>query len=449
MSNTENYYKTALRVAWPAILESLCAALAGIMDTLMVSSLGSYAVAAVGLTMQPKMLFLAPITAISLVISTLIARRKGENNRKGANEVLLWGIIITVIVGVIISALVVVFSKEIMLISGAKSDTVGWAAMYFRIIFGGGLFFMLSLVMSAALRGAGYTPIAMVVNISSNVVNIVLNFILIQGRFGFPKLGILGAAWATVLGTVVSFVMCIYALCNADRFLSFTYAIKEKNGLVKTVYKNIINLLYTVVIEQTLYRLGFTLAAMIAAYLGTEDIAVHQVASNVMWLSFSFADGLQIAATTLIGQSLGRKNITDAKVYGRVCQKIGLAIGLVLSVSYMIFGRNIYELYFDASETSAIHKGVIIMLMMVLIVVMQIPQVIYMGCLRGAGDVVYTTIITVITVTIVRPIFSYVCAFPLGLGIYGVWLGVIIDQVMRLTLTMIRFKSDKWTLIVI
>ncbi|MGN0328359.1 MAG: MATE family efflux transporter [Lachnospira sp.] len=443
------YYKDAIIVAWPAVLEAFCCALAGVVDTFMVSTLGSYAVGAIGLTMQPKMLCLSPLLAINIVISSLVARRKGENDRKGANEIFFMGLLLTIIVGTIICVLVFSFSEQIMLISGASQDTLPGATIYFKIVFGMGLICMVSLIISAAQRGVGNTGIVMIANIASNIVNIIGNYLLVGGNFGFPKLGIAGAAWATVIGTVVSCIICVKSISAKDGFISIRYIFEEKIQLVKSAFSNIWNLLGTVLVEQILYRVGFMVAAVIAAYLGTENIAVHQVAMNVLWLSFSFADGLQVAAVTLIGQSLGRKNVEMAKVYGRVCQKMGFVIAMILSCIYLVFGRDIYEIFFDVSEVSAINKGVIIMYMMVGIVVMQIPQVIYMGCLRGAGDVRFTTIVTVISVAIVRPIVSYLLAYPFGFGIYGVWIGVIVDQVIRLSLTMMRFKSGKWTKIVI
>jgi Na+-driven multidrug efflux pump len=111
-------------------------------------------------------------------------------------------------------------------------------------------------------------------------------------------------------------------------------------------------------------------------------------------------------------------------------------------------GRWFFSLYFDpVTESHAIELGVQIMRLMVFIVLMQVSQVIYMGCLRGAGDVRFTTIASTISVTLIRPLTSFFFAYTLSLGVIGIWLGVVADQLCRLILTNWRFASGKWTTI--
>ncbi len=185
------------------------------------------------------------------------------------------------------------------------------------------------------------------------------------------------------------------------------------------------------------------MVSVMAAKLGTRPFAAHQVGMNIMSLSFSFGDGMQVAAVTLIGQSLGQKNAELAKRYGTICQRIGNMISVFLSVLYLLLGRWFYSMYFDEPET--IEIGVQIMRVMVLIVLMQVAQVIYMGCLRGAGDVRFTTIASTISVTCIRPLASWIFAYGLGFGVIGIWFGVVCDQISRLLLTRWRFRSGKWT----
>jgi len=163
-----------------------------------------------------------------------------------------------------------------------------------------------------------------------------------------------------------------------------------------------------------------------------------------MSLSFSFGDGMQVAAVTLIGQCLGRKEPDMAKKYGTICQRIGNAISVVLSMLYLVGGEAFFRAYFPQDEY-AVSIGVQIMKVMVLIVLMQVAQVIYMGCLRGAGDVKFTTLASTISVTLIRPIVSYLCAYALHMGVIGIWFGIVGDQIMRLILTNWRFKSGRWT----
>lgn len=439
----KTYIKRAAEIAWPSVLESFFVALTGLIDSFMVSKLGAYAVAAVGLTTQPKFIGLAVFIAVNVAVSALVARRKGEERKKSANEILLTAALFTLIAGIVVSVLCVVFADDIIRLSGSEADTHASAVEYFRIIMGCMMFNIISLVINAAQRGAGNTKIAMKTNVTSNVINLVGNYLLIEGHFGFPALGIRGAAIATVAGTVVACAMSILSICKKENFISLFYIRKNRLRPGMEPVRNITKISSSVFLEQILLRIGFMSVALMAAKLGTDAFAAHQLGMNIMSLSFSFGDGMQVAAVALIGQSLGQHKIDLAKTYGRICQRIGNVISLVLSAAYLLIGRGIYEMYFE--EAHIVDMGVSIMRVMVLIVILQISQVIYMGCLRGAGDVIFTTIASTISVTIIRPTASYIFCYALGFGVIGLWLGVLADQICRFILTNIRFRSGKWT----
>ena len=435
--------KKTLQVAWPAVLESFFVAFVGMLDSIMVSRLGEYAVAAVGLTTQPKFIGLALFIGTNVAVSALVARRRGEGDKDGAGRILLTAVLFTILAGIVISILCVVFADPIIRFSGSESDTHESAVLYFRIIMGCMIFNIISLVINAAQRGTGNTPIAMKTNLTSNLVNIFFNYLLIEGRFGFPALGIKGAAMATVIGTVVASIMSIRSLFKRDGFLSMFYILEKKLRPAFASFKQIFHLASNVFVEQIFLRVGFMSVSIMAAKLGTRAFAAHQVGMNVMSLSFSFGDGMQVAAVTLIGQSLGQKKTELAKRYGTICQRTGNMISVVLSILYLLLGKWFYGLYFVEAET--IRIGVQIMRVMVFIVLMQVAQVIYMGCLRGAGDVRFTTIASTISVTCIRPLTSYLFAYGLQMGVIGIWLGTTCDQMCRLILTQWRFKSGKWT----
>ena len=439
----QQYIKKTVKVAWPAVLESFFVAIVGIVDSMMVSRLGEYAVTAVGLTIQPKFIGLALFIAINVAVSSLVARRKGQGDREGAGKILLTAVLVIILAGILVSILCVVFANPIIAFSGSQVETHESAVLYFRIIMGGMLFSIISLVINAAQRGSGNTRIAMTTNLTSNLVNICLNYLLIGGNFGFPALGIRGAAIATVIGTAVACMMSIASLFHKKSFVSIQYIIQYKLGPTLKSLKQIYSLASNVFMEQIFLRIGFMSVSVMAANLGTRAFAVQQVGMNIMSLSFSFGDGMQVAAVTLIGQSLGQKNPALAKKYGAICQRIGNLISIVLSVIYLIFGEWFYSMFF--TEKESISMGVDIMQIMVIIVLMQVSQVIYMGCLRGAGDVRFTTMASIISVTIVRPVMSFLFAYGLGFGLIGIWFGVVCDQIVRLILTQWRFRSGKWT----
>ncbi len=443
IKENRSYIYESFQMAWPAVLESFFVALAGMIDSLMVSTIGAYAVAAVGLTTQPKFIGLAIFIATNVAVSAIVARRKGQQDQYGANQTLLAALVFVVVTGTVISLLCVLFADPIIRLCGSAEDTHEGAVAYFRIVMGGMMFNIISLVINAAQRGAGRTKIAMRTNVTSNVLNMIGNYLLIGGNFGFPRLGIRGAAIATVFGTVAACVMSILSLFSRDGFISIPYMIRNRIRFRMEPLLSMMHIGSNIFLEQILLRIGFMSTAVMTAKLGTDAFAAHQVGMNVMSLSFSFGDGMQVAAVALIGRSLGEEKPDLAKLYGFICQRIGNGISAVLAVLYLLGGRFLFSLYFK--EPHIVAMGVEIMWVIIVIVVLQIPQVVYMGCLRGAGDVRFTTLVSTFSVTFVRTISSYLFCYPLGLGLIGIWFGVVSDQLCRFLLTRWRFRSGKWT----
>ncbi len=435
--------KSSLNMAVPAMIESFFIAFAGLVDSLMVSSLGANAVAAVGLTAQPKFMGLSVFIALNVSISALVARRFGENDKKNANSVLYTSLAVIVFLSVILGVGLCIFAPAIMTFCGSTPETHDSAVLYYRIIMGGMIFNCVQMGINSAQRGVGNTRITMRTNITSNTINIIFNFFLINGHCGFPALGIMGAAIATVLGTVVSCIMSIISIMKPSGFVSIPYIIKEKIRPTMRAFKNIVHVGYSVFFEQILMRIGFMATAIMAAKQGNAAMAAHQVGMNIMGLSFSFGDGLQAAAVALIGRSLGEKKPDKAKEYGSVCQMIGGIISVVLAVLYFFGARLLMSMFFKEEEIISI--GIGIMYIIIVTVLFQIRQVIYMGCLRGAGDTLYTAVASTISVTIIRTFVGLFCGYTLGWGINGIWLGVLGDQVARYIFATIRFKKGKWT----
>ncbi len=440
LPNDSALLKKTLAVAWPAVLEAVLVAIVAFVDSMMVAVLGDEAIAAVGLTNQPKMLSLALFMALSPAVAALVARRKGEDNRESAVRAFKLASVITVAASLVIGALACIFANEVMHFAGSNEDTHAMSVVYFRIITAGTIFNALTMTINAAQRGAGNTKISMKTSLTSNLVNIVFNYLLIGGNLGFPKLGVAGAAIATVLGTVVALVMACVSISHPDGYI---YArLKTKRIFEGKTARSLVSLCSSTFVEQLFLRVGFFVYAIIIAALGTTAFTTHQIAMNVMTVSFAFGDGLSHAAIALVGYSLGQKRGDLARIYGSFCQRLGLLVSLCLSAVYLIFGKAIIGLFSQTPQV--LSDGTTIMRLMTVIVIVQISQVIYSGCLRGSGDAKYMAIVSFLNIAILRPGIAYIMVFVLGRGLIGAWLGLILDQCIRLLMTAVRFSRGRW-----
>ena len=194
--------------------------------------------------------------------------------------------------------------------------------------------------------------------------------------------------------------------------------------------------------EQLFLRFGFLMYTMVVARLGTNAFAAHQIGMNIITISFAFGDGLSVASVSLVGQSLGEKRPDLAKVYGGFCQRLGFLCSAAVAFVYVVFGRDVFRLF--SADPEILDYGAMIMDFVAVIVFLQISQVIYSGCLRGGGDTRFVALVSLISVACIRPLSGWLFVYPLGMGLFGAWLGLAIDQLLRLLLTMWRFKHDKW-----
>ena len=231
----------------------------------MVSSLGSYAIAAVGLTTQPKFICLAIFISLNVAVSAIVARRKGEDDRESANSVLMQALIITVALTVVISILAIVFAEPILRLAGTADDTHEPAVAYFRIITGGMIFNVISLVINAAQRGAGNTKIAMRTNMVFQWRQHCFQLPADRRQFWISQTGVQGAAIATVIGTVFACGMSIFSVLNKNRFLSLRAS--KKIGFDKRSLSALANLGSSTLTEQIFLRIGFLTYAAIVARL--------------------------------------------------------------------------------------------------------------------------------------------------------------------------------------
>ncbi len=189
-------------------------------------------------------------------------------------------------------------------------------------------------------------------------------------------------------------------------------------------------------------RVGFLATAMIAARLGTEAFAAHNIGMSLLGLGFSFADGMQVAAVALAGESLGAGRKEMAKKYGSICQRIGLLISFILALLLFFGGRWFFSLYFQ--EPHILEMGEIICRYLMIIILLQISQIIFTGCLRAAGDVRYVLVAAMISIAGIRTLSTVLMVNVLGWGLHGVWLGILADQLSRFIMVSLRFKQGKW-----
>lgn len=441
MPSTRETYLSLIRIALPSVIEMVLSSLIGSMDTMMVGNLGSAAIASVGLTGQPRMLILSIFFALNIGTTAIIARRRGEERRDDANRTLRSMLVVIFGLSLVLTVFAVLFAPQLMRFAGAiEGETLESSAIYFRIIITAVPINAVTMAMTASLRGIGNTKVTMYVNTASNVVNIICNYLLIEGHFGFPRLEVAGAAIASVIGMTVGLILTIIAITRRDSYLQVTVrgSWKPETEYLRPVFKVGGN----AVLEQIALRIGFFLFARIVADLGTQDFATHQICMQFLNITFTIGDGIGIAATSLVGQNMGRGRPDVSMLYGKAAQRAALTVSLLL-IAFIISLRIPLIKLFN-NDPYIVDLGSKIMIIVALFQPFQTTSVVISGCLRGSGDTRFIAVVMLICITLIRPTVCLINVYVLDLGLIGAWGASMFDMVIRMTAVYIRFAGFKW-----
>ena len=430
-----------VRIAWPALMEFILTQLVSMVDMIMVGQLGPWAISAVGLTSQPKFLLMAAFMSMNVGATALIARYKGEGDYQKTNTVLRQALLITLVLSAITSCIGFIFAEPIIRFMGAEdAQTLAGGTSYLQIQMTGFVILALTTTITAALRGIGNSKTAMIYNTVANIFNVIFNYLLIYGHFGFPRMEVAGASLATVIGQCIAFILALIAILRGDQYIHLRF----KDGFMPqwNVIKSIFRIGIPSMVEQLLLRLGHISYTRAVASLGNLAFATHNICTNIQSISFMNGRAFAVSATSLVGQSLGKKRPDMAQAYSRYTRRIGMTISILMGISFWLFRTPLISMYTDDASVLALGKQ--ILAFVAISQPFQSSQFILSGALRGAGDTKAVAIIIFFTVLLIRPGLAMLAIYVLEWGLQGAWVGFVMDQMIRSFLVLLRFNSGKW-----
>lgn len=441
-------YGDIMRIAWPSLVELLLTSLVSMADMIMVGSMpnGDDAISAVSLANQPKFIFVSLIIALNVGVTAAIARDRGSEQHEKANNTLMQGLLMSLGVCIFGSLMGYIFAEPLVrfMANGSLSeDIIFMSTTYLRIQMAGFMTMGIAATYTAAFRGTGNSQLPMVYNVTANLVNICLNYLLINGHFGFPALGVTGASIATVIGQAVALCMAIVAAgtgryyFNAkltDFFRGFKADLTTIGRIVKVGIPSLI--------EQLIMRVGIILFSRQVATLGQPGYATHQICMNIQSLSFMLGQAMAVSSTTLVGQSLGKLRPDMAEHYSRRCTYLGLLISVFLGAFFAFFGTTVVGWYSDTPDV--IRASIPVMAILGALQPVQTPQFILSGSLRGAGATRATAVITLVCVLMLRPLAGELFIRILNWGLIGAWTAIALDQIVRTLLVIFVYARGTW-----
>ena len=431
--------RDVLNLALPATGEQLLSMMVGIVDTFLVGHLGAAPLAAVGLANQWGFMATMLFGAIATGATALIARFIGAREPDQANAVLRQSMLLGALIGMIATLLGFSFAQQAVALLGAEPDVIGLGASYLRVVSSIFFFSTLMFIGNASLRGAGDTRTPLFVMLVVNALNIVVAWTAINGPFGLPQLGVVGSALGAATGRLVGGLLVIGILLRGRANIQLKLTNLRPDW---ALIGRILRVGLPSGLEQLLFRTGHMVFARILAELGTVAYAANQVAMNGWSLSFMPGFGFALAATTLVGQSLGADDPEGAQRRGYTAYRMGAALMGTVGLAFLLFPAQIVGFFTNDPQVIAI--GTMPLRMVGLIQPLLAASMIYAGGLRGAGDTRWPMIITGGSIWLVRLPLAYLFALVLDWGLAGAWSALALDLSLRGLLNFLRFRGGRW-----
>jgi putative MATE family efflux protein len=428
-----------LRLAWPVIGENLLQTMLGIVDTLLVARLSTAAIAGVGTGIQLTFFLISALAAVTIGASILVAHAAGAGDTHAANrlakQALVWGGLISLP----LAALSVVLAQPLVAIFGLTPDVAVIAEDYWRIVAGSSTLLILMLAAGAVLRGAGDSRTPMLATLLANVINAVAAYALIFGHFGLPALGASGSAWAASLGRLVGAALLIAVLLRGTRALSVRggWGWRPDLGVARRVF----SLGVPAAVEQVLTTLSFLTLTVIVASLGTEVLAAQRLTFNALSIAFLPGFGFAIAATALVGQSLGARRPAEAAASAGIATRWAMIWMGVLGVVYFFFGEQILLLFQPEPEVLAV--GVDSMRVIAFSCPFWAIMMVQAGALRGVGNTGFPLRVNALGMWAAVGLAALAVGW-LGFGLAGAWGAYVVVAPAMTVVLWRRFARRDW-----
>lgn len=438
-------FKENIKLAYPIILGMLGHTLVGLVDNIMVGRLGATELAAVSLGNSFIFIGMSLGIGFSTAITPLIAEADGENSLVKGRSVFHHGLVLCTVLGLFLFGFIYL-AKPLIAFMGQPQEVVEMAKPFLDIV----AFSLIPLIIFQGYKqfadGKSETKYAMWANLLCNVVHLILNFILIYGFWIFPKLGILGAAIATVISRFIMLIFMHLVLRSKNKFKPYFEGFSLK-AIGKTMSIKIINLGLPSAMQMFFEVALFTAAIWLCGKIGTTSQAANQIALSLASFTFMFVMGLSVACMIRVGNQKGMNDFVKLKIVARSLFLLALIIQGTFALLFVIFHKMLPPLFIEESQVLNLAQNAeVIAIASNLIIIAAIfqlsdgVQVVVLGALRGLQDVKIPMYITFIAYWIIGfPISIYLGLYT-NLKAIGIWIGLLCGLTVAAILLYFRFN---------
>ncbi len=434
-------YSKLIKLALPIIIQNLLISSMGFIDLLMIGQLGDISIAAVGLASQFTYIFLIVQYGIHSGVSVFTAQYWGQKEIGKIQSLMGISILFGLIISVIFFLLAFITPRQIISLFTSDIDVIYLGCQYLRITSIAYFPLMLTYAFVFNLKSTEEVKVPMYICAVSVSVNIGLNYLLIFGKFGFPALGVVGAAYATLISKCVECTAVILITyirkypCSASLSTLFQYDF--------SFIKNVIDRTWPVFVHDFAWVIGISVYKIIYARISTESIAAINIIISIEDIAFILFFGLTGAGSIMTGNKIGQGKESEAFSFSKNLLFIEWIMGLAVGVILLLFSNHLLSFY-NITQTTADYTHNLLILIGLVFWIKTVNMGMIIGLFHAGGDTHFCLFLELGGVWLIGIPAAIIGAFVFHLPIYWVAALVALEEVFKLSLGLPRFFSGKW-----
>ena len=432
---------TLFNLSWPIFIETALFMALGFVDVFVMSQYDDLAASSVQTANQAISICALVFSVLSGASAVLISQNLGAGKRSEASKIAALSIVFNLLIGIVISVVLSVFSRPILMFIGASGRILEFSSEYLTIV--GGFLFSQALLNALAVivRNHGYTRISMYVTVAMNLINTALDVIFVLGLFGMPSLGVKGVAIATSVSRVIGMIV----------LLIIVFTIVEKPSIFNLIIKPFpikdFWLLLKVGVPSAFESFNYNISqlavtSIVLNCLTDAELVTKTYISNITMLFYIFSVSIGQASQILTGHYCGAKKYDEAYKSGLKALRFAFIIAMSLEVVGIIFRYQLIGIFTANSEV--IEMGSVLIILNIFVEMGRTVNLTIINSLRGAGDIFFPTGAAIFSMWLLSTLGSYLLAVVFGLGLNGMWIAFASDECFRGILMLWRWRKGKW-----
>lgn len=434
-----NIRKGLGKLVVPIFIETLLIMMLGAIDTIMLSQYSDNSVAAVGVVNQLVMFAFLIFEVINIGTSVLCSQYLGARLEKKMVQVVGVSLLLNLVFGLLVSAILHFGAEPLLHIMGLRPSLMGDGVSYMRLVGAFAFFQAMSLTISASLRSVNKAIYPMMVTVLVNIMNIIGNYTLIFGKFGFPEMGVEGAAISTAFARGVS-MLILFVILFKKHIKTFPLSYFKPFPFIEL--RNLLKIGLPSAGENMSYSFSQVVLTYFINMLGNEALATRTYVVNIVMFVYLFAIAMAQGGAITIGHLVGQKKIRAAYLLGKYVMRWSIFVSLSLSCLWALGGPWIFDMLTD-NET-IVQLGIHILFVDIILEVGRAVNIYATNALRSAGDVNYPFYVGVVVQWSVAVGLGYLLGIHWAWGLIGMWCAFLLDENIRAVIFIHRWNSMKW-----